>query len=175
MNRRKLTAWQRIFTTITLIVTMATFVLSVSAEAPISVALRRNMGSEYDNNMSGDWTLRAEGPSNIIFIAVFFNGSMKANASSNEISWNFQTENYEVGTYNITVIGWDAQGNQYQSDSIIRNFMKSNDALILGIIGGIAGLVGLIALIRYVRNKRKGPEPKIQKTDVSLTLDKDLL
>lgn len=175
MNRRKLTGLTRIFTIITLIVGVASFVLTVSAESPISVALRRNMGSEYDNNISGDWTLKAEGPTNLIFIAVYFNGTMQANASSNEISWNFQTENYEVGTYNITVIGWDEQGNQYQSDSIVRNFMESNDGVILGIIGGIAGVVGLIAIIQYVRKKRKGPEPKIQKTDVSLNLDKDLL
>lgn len=175
INWRNLRKSQPRITFVLMMISVSLFLPVVTAESLISVNFNRNMGSYYDNNMSGDWTIKAEGPANLTFIGIFFNTTMEANASSNEISFNFNTEKYNVGTYNITVIGYDAQGNQYQSESFIRNFVESNDALIFGIIGGIAGLVGMIALVQYIRKKRKGAEPQIQKSDVSLNLDKDLL
>jgi hypothetical protein len=159
-----------------LILNLSTMCFKVTAAEEISVGLSRDNGSENNGNISGTFTLKAKGTDIIVKIAAFFNDTQMAiNETGNILRFQFYTGDYAVAQFNITVKGWDANGNVYQK-TLIRNFEEPTPTwvIILIFIGiGIVVIIGII--IAYKRQKKQAKAPAPTKDDVKIDLDKELL
>ncbi len=123
-------------------------IIHASSDDKVSYNLTRNFGVGLGDNLFGEFTLKAKGDSSITHLTLYFNEEEVASSETNELKFSFVTVCYSTGDMNITLRGWDAQGNVFEY-SHMYNFLEPyiNTLIII--------LVVLLVLISIIIKYRK--------------------
>lgn len=148
--------------TLLAIVMMAMAPPQVAAQETLTFSLTRNFGTGLGSTIEGTFTLVGSGPEAIVGLIVYFNGAEVHEVTGNTISWQFVTSDYPSGPTNITLYGWDDEGESYVTSQQF-TFLAETSSNIITI--AILGFVVIVLLIRYVP-RFMGRGQKTSKSDL---------
>lgn len=92
-------------------------------EEVLSLIISRNYGAILGDKIEGNFTISGSGPDYISNLTLFFNEIQVAFEHGNQLTFQFDTNNYPLGLMNITLIGEDCKGNIYKK-VIFREFIS---------------------------------------------------
>jgi hypothetical protein len=144
-----------------------TFTSNGDANSSLSMSFQRNFGADTGTNkIRGQYTITGKGGSDIVLMTLFFNDVNVSSSVGNELKFKFDTTDFEVGLKNITLIGWDQAGNQYQKTEEY----TFTDATIPTLIAVGAIMLGAISIFfKYKKRKKNTTAPPIQKKDIEIS------
>jgi hypothetical protein len=144
---------------------------TVNAQNEIELHLTEIWGAENPQYIAGQYKITAKSTIPLILMKLYFNDEYIKNTTTDTLIFEFDTSEFEMGIMNMTVVGWDQAGNQYQN-SIIKTFGSTTPTItIIIIIGLIAGGIFTILILASRKKERKS----VNKEDISIDLDKNLL
>jgi uncharacterized C2H2 Zn-finger protein len=98
-----------------LLISMLTlvFITKVSAEPTISLSINRiGPGANIGSDMNGMFTVSAQVSSDVARVEFYLNGTLQANDTTAPFSWTADSNDYPLGSYNITGVAFDSTGHQ---------------------------------------------------------------
>ncbi len=157
------------------IISLQTTLIRGQNSEKLSISFKKNLGSNFGGNWSGDFTIKCAGDEDIVALELFFNGTQVASALSNFLEYRFHTEDFGDGIWNITLKGNDGSGVIYQT-TLLQNFLKPDIKIIsyILIITFVVTLIG-VGLYRDFKDKRKPKKtPEEIKKRIRIDIDNDL-
>jgi hypothetical protein len=142
-----------------LVICLITGLISASTVAlaaeSVSFTLRKSVGYKLGNDIQGDMTITGTGTAGIVKMELYFNTTLVDSSNSNSLAFNFNTGDYQLGAYIITLVGYDSSDTQYNSSQTFTFVSPSAGHTILVIVLGIsaAAIVGVVTW-RYLRKRR---------------------
>jgi hypothetical protein len=154
------------------------FVTTLSVNSLTFQLSRDNGYSGGNGDIQGQFSIHATSTSNMKIAQwfVYFNQLEVYNATGESLSWGFSTDTYELGAYNITVVGIDSQGEVYQGSKSVVFVEEPIWPYFILVGAAIIVVISLSAKYKQYRKKKQNPEgDKPKKEDISINLDKGLL
>jgi hypothetical protein len=143
-----------------LVICLITGIISVSTVAlaaeSVSFTLRKSVGYKLGNDIQGDMTITGTGTGGIVKMELYFNTTLVDSSNSDSLTFNFNTGNYKLGVYIITLVGYDSSDTQYNSSQTFTFVSPGAGNAILGITLGISAGVIVVAVAWRVLKKRRG-------------------
>jgi len=115
----------------------------------LNLHLRRDWGFGAGNRIQGNFTLIADGPTNLTQVNFMIDGEVVATDTEAPFEFKFKTSEYTPGQHTMTAEGILANGTNLESNSYIREFLTADAAMesTKDIILPILLVVGVISLI----------------------------
>ncbi|MHA1909023.1 MAG: hypothetical protein ACW98Y_17110 [Candidatus Thorarchaeota archaeon] len=143
--------------TFLLIATIAVSTTHVSAQDTLTFSLSRDFGTGLGSSIEGTFSIHGSGPEVIIGLIVYFNGVEVHQVSGNTIDWQFNTADYPAGETNITLYGWDDQGETYVASQHVTILSSTvGTAITIGIIALVVVLIVFRYVPRFLGSGKKG-------------------
>ena len=176
MSNKQKTAFIRIilhlvFLAILITIATSTPTITHAQEEPqLSISLLRNFGTAIGSNIKGTFTIRAQGTETLQSVTFYLDGAPMGTVTAAPFNLQFNTDAYPPGTHTITAVGTTSTAQEFQSNSITRNFLTPADN-IKGILLLVVPLILLIIAFRFVANwmTKRGHKtsPELAKIDGS--------
>lgn len=128
--------------------------LLANASPTFSLHLNRDWGSSFGNDIAGLFTLKAETSANTSYVEFYFDNQLQLNDTEAPFSWQFNTNNYNLGEHTLKAVAYDDAG-QNQTQEITPNFVEDNTNAILIITIIIAIIIITIAITVVVYRIKK--------------------
>jgi hypothetical protein len=122
----------------------------------VSFTLRKSVGYKLGNDIQGDMTITGTGTAGIVKMELYFNTTLVDSSNSNSLVFNFNTGDYQLGVYIITLVGYDSLDTQYNSSQTFTFVAPGAGNAILGITLGISAGVVVVAVAWRILKKRRG-------------------
>lgn len=133
-------------------------ILMAGATPTLSLDMNRDWGSAMGNDIAGRFTLKATASANASYVEFYLDNQFQLNDTSAPYSWQFNTNNYTLGTHTLKVVAYDNAG-QSQTQQLTPNFVEDNTNTILIVTTVIAVVVTAIAVsvsvYRIKKTKKK--------------------
>lgn len=113
-----------------------------SGEA-LRLRFRRNFGYSLGAQMQGTFTIRAEGPQGLERVAFLLDGEVIGQATEAPFSLSFNTRDYPEGIHQFSAIGYQANGQELQTETISRQFVATSAVTIV-----VIAIVALVIAFR---------------------------
>jgi hypothetical protein len=136
-------------------------VYSMCAAESVTLSLSRELGTALGSKIQGNFKAIGKGSAGIVRMEFLINGEIVAESDSNRLEYRFNTADFEIGDYNLTMIGYDALENAVQDTELVEFLSPSINIIIILII---VPIVGLSIWFKYIKPRRK----PVQKTDVGI-------
>ena len=121
----------------------------------VSFTLRKSVGYKLGNDIQGDMTITGTGTTGIVKMELYFNKTLVDSSNSNSLAFNFNTGDYQLGVYIITLVGYDSSDMQYNSSQTFTFVAPGTGSAILGIALGIsAAAIAGVVVWRYLKKRR---------------------
>jgi hypothetical protein len=146
-----------------------TYILNGSTTESIVLRLERDRTSGSSQNpqyIRGTFTIHANGPDDLVWIAVFFNESIQHNVTGNSLEFKFNTQFYPEGDYIIVAVGQNANGENITSSAMTLHFKQESSGPIWYILGALG--LGLICILLYQQKIAKNRNKKPSKSDIQI-------
>jgi len=116
---------------------------SAQEEAPLRLRLSRDIGSAFGARIQGTFTLKAEGAADLVQVVFLIDGQPIAEDNSAPFQTQFRTGNHEPGLHRLSAHGFTADGREYDSNELQREFLsgKESTRLTLIIVGALVVLI----------------------------------
>lgn len=123
-----------------------------SGDETLSLRFRRDFGYSLGSQMQGKYTIRAEGPEDLTRVEFLLDGQVIGEENDAPFSVSFDTGDYPEGIHRFSAVGYRANGQQLQSETISRQFVAGSGVTIVVI--AIAALVVLFRVVSYLLTRR---------------------
>ncbi len=128
-----------------------------TGDGGLSISFRRNFGIGLGDYVQGKFTVTGTAPDSIVNLSLTFNGEEVLYVEGNDLSFQFHTDDFPPGETDITLFGWDSEG-QIFSESEVVNILEPVWALIIGIVTGVIVVVAFFLKYgKYFRRKKGAP------------------
>jgi len=127
------------------------------ADESLSLSLRRNFGYSLGAQMQGTFSIRADGPADMIKVEFLLDGQVIGEDDNAPFSIGLNTRDYAEGVHSFAAIGTAADGKQLKSQSITRQFVATSATRIVVI--AIVALVIMFRLASYFLARRASGSP----------------
>ena len=142
--------------------------LPVSALAQseeLDLRLTRDFGYGAGGQIQGKFSLRVDGPADIVRVDFIIDGEMVHTITEAPFRYRFNTDDFPPGVHNMTAVGYLADGTEVKGPEFVRQFLSADDAksstmkivVPLLVIVGVATLVGALAPVLMMRGKEFKP------------------
>lgn len=135
-------------------------------EVPLLLRLSRDVGSAFGARIQGTFTLKATGPEDLVRVVFLIDGQPLAEDETAPFQIQFRTGNHEPGLHRLSARGIAADGRQYTSSELQREFLSGQESTRLTVIIVVALAVLIIGgrmLASRIANRgqRRVGEPAI--------------
>ncbi len=123
-------------------------------EESLSIRFRRNFGYSLGGQMQGRYTIRVEGPEDLVRVAFLLDGQVIGEDTEAPFSLAFNTGDYAEGIHRFSALGYKANGEELQSETISRQIVAGSGVAIAVI--ALVAVVTLFRLASYALARRSG-------------------
>ncbi len=125
--------------------------VSAQEETPeLKLGLRRDFGyGGFSNDIQGTFTISANGPDTLEEVQFYLDDTLMGTDSEAPFSLQFNTDNFEPGTHDLSAVGTLAGGDQVSSNVLTAEFLSGEEAQgkTLSIVVPILGVVLVFTLL----------------------------
>ncbi|MHA1613191.1 MAG: hypothetical protein ACTSYU_14140 [Promethearchaeota archaeon] len=174
MKLRKLVKFSSILLITIAVISVQLAPISGENSDKLSLSLSKNMGTAFQDKIEGDFTIRGSGDEDIMSLELYFNETQVANSTSNELTLRFNTNDYWIGDVNMTLKGFNENGDVFQY-SIYRVFLDPTigNYILIGV--GILVVVSVgFSLYKYTKDKKATKKTREEiKKGIRIDIDKN--
>ena len=102
--------------------------LAQQPEEELDISIRRDWGFGMGGTIQGRFTLRVDGPEDLVEVYYFLDGELMSAVTEDPFKLQFHTDDYPAGVHQIYAIGISSGGNEAQSQSLTLQFLSGEDA-----------------------------------------------
>ncbi|MCW4004403.1 MAG: hypothetical protein NWE95_10880 [Candidatus Bathyarchaeota archaeon] len=128
---------------------------SVAHATPsLSLSFYKDNGYGMGNDINGLWTINTNVSEDVVYLEFYLDDALQLNDTSAPFSWQFDTNNYELGLRMIKVVAFNSMGETATAEREA-NFVGFPLAFVVGIIAVIVVvmIVSLVVLLYRVRKQ----------------------
>lgn len=130
----------------------------VQANPTLSLSFYKDNGYSMGNDINGLWTINTDVSEDVLYVEFYIDDNLQLNDTSSPFSWQFDTNNYELGLRTIKVVAIDSVGKSAIAERK-PNFVGFPVAFVVGIISVIV-LVLVVSLVVLLHRVRKQDQRK---------------
>lgn len=148
-------------------------VVSAQEEFPLTIRLNRDFGygSFSGTDIQGLFSIRAEGPENLVQVEFYIDDQILGVATAPPFKLQFDTGSFSLGLHTISATGSTSDGQDLQSNRIVRQFVSANESyqaaikIIFPILGVIllAGIISWAIPSLFLRGKNQTLLPGVRR------------
>lgn len=97
-------------------------------ESALRLSLTKNFGSNLGASIQGTFTYRVSGPDDLVRVVFFMDGVEIGEDAEVPFRWQFNTNDYALGTHEMRAVGYTGNGRELQSNALQRQFVSSRDS-----------------------------------------------
>jgi hypothetical protein len=142
---------------------------AVQTSNPLTIRLRKDFGynSLTGEEIQGTFSILTAGPENLAQVAFYIDGKKVGEANAAPFKLQFNTGDYALGLHTISATGTTNDGQELQSNELVKKFVGANQGLqgamnillpILGIII-LAGVLAWAIPTLFMRGKTQSLPP----------------
>ena len=139
--------------------------VALAQDEELSLRLTRDFGYGAGAQIQGKFSLRVDGPDNVVKVDFIIDGETVHTATEPPYRYQFNTNEYAPGMHTMTAIGYKADGTPVHGAEFVRQFLSDDQAksstmkLIVPVlvIVGIATLLGALGPVLIRRGKEFKP------------------
>jgi hypothetical protein len=138
------------------------FSAALAQDESLNLSLSRDFGyGGFSGDIQGTFSLHASGPSTLIRVAFFIDGTPIGEATKAPFALQFKTDNYPLGTHSLYAIGYTADGKELQSPKISRIFVSASEGTqsiletVIPILVIVFGAMLLAAIVPILMGRKK--------------------
>jgi hypothetical protein len=155
----------KIFLIVTILVICLLPVSALAQSEELDLRLTRDFGYGAGGQIQGKFSLRVDGPADIVRVDFIIDGEVVNTATESPFHFRFDTDDFPPGVHTMTAVGYQVDGTAVKGPEFIRQFLSADEAksstmkiiVPLLIIVGIATLVGALAPALMMRGKEFKP------------------
>jgi hypothetical protein len=138
---------------------------ALAQDEKLDLRLTRDFGYGAGSQIQGKFSLRVNGPDDIVKVDFIIDGEVVHTATEPPFRYQFQTDAYPPGVHTMTAVGYKADGTPVYGTEFVRQFLSADEAksstmkiiIPILVIVGIATLVGALAPALMMRGKEFKP------------------
>ncbi len=124
---------------------------SAFAQARLTLHLERNFGFAWGDQIQGNFTLTAAGPTDLVHVTFLIDGRPMGEAAESPFEIRFHTGDYPLGRHTLAAEGATAGGDLVTADPVDLEFVSAEvgGQFVLRLMGPLLGLlaVGAVAAV----------------------------
>jgi hypothetical protein len=131
-------------------------------ETALTLSLSRDWGyGGFGGDIQGTFSLHASGPSSIVLVEFFLDGTKIGEDDQAPFALQFVTDNYPLGDHELYAVGHAADGSSLRSNSIRRTFVSASEGgqaawkIILPLLVVVFVAIGLAAAIPLLTGRKQ--------------------
>jgi hypothetical protein len=138
---------------------------ALAQDEELALRLTRDWGYGAGGQIQGNFSLRVNGPDDIVKVDFIIDGEIVHTVSEPPFRYQFHTNDFAPGVHSMTAVGYKADGAPVYGTEFVRQFLSADEAKsstmkiivpILAIVG-IVTLVGALAPALMMRGKEFKP------------------
>jgi len=133
--------------------------MALAQSAEINLNMSRDWGyGGLNSDIQGLFSLRVTGPTDLVRVEFFIDTIKIGDLDKAPFNLQFNTDDYPLGTHNLSAVGHSASGQTYNSNIISVNFVPPQSMMkfILPVLVVVVLVILLSALVPFLANRRKG-------------------
>jgi len=133
--------------------------MAIAQSTVLNLKKSRDWGyGGLNGDIQGLFSMRVTGPSDLVRVEFFIDASRIGELEKAPFNLQVNTDNYPLGTHQLSAIGHSASGQIYSSNVITANFVppQSTMKFILPVLGVVVLVILLSALVPFLINRTKG-------------------
>lgn len=131
----------------------------------LDLRLTRDFGYGAGGQIQGKFSLRVDGPADIIRVDFIIDGEVVHMITEAPFRFRFETDDFPPGVHTMTAVGYLVDGTEVKVPEFVRQFLSADDAksstmkiiVPLLVIVGVATLVGALAPALMMRGNEFKP------------------
>ena|SRR3990170_3112789 len=143
------------------VLVMALAQTAFAQEPELVLSISRDFGyGGFDNKIEGLFSLRAEGPADLVRVMFFIDEDLMTTLTEPPYQIQFSTNDYEPGEHGFYALGSTAAGLELRSNEVVRVFLTKEETgqqmigLIVPLLGGLAAVMGVVLLFTVVFGRK---------------------
>ncbi|HSB88575.1 MAG TPA: Ig-like domain-containing protein [Anaerolineales bacterium] len=115
------------------------------AQAALELDLDRNFGFAWGNQIQGSFTLRAEGPGDLVRVVFLLDGQILGEASKAPFEIPLHTGDFPLGSHTLTAQGETASGDRLTTEPLVAEFVSADvgPQFVLRMVGPLLALLAV--------------------------------
>lgn len=102
---------------------------AASAQSELALSIHRDFGyGGFDNRIEGLFSLRAEGPEDLVNVDFYIDDELIASVDQAPFRIQFSTNTYAPGEHDLYAIGLTSSGEELLSNTIVRVFLSKEES-----------------------------------------------
>jgi hypothetical protein len=97
-------------------------------EDALRLSLSRDFGSGFGTNIQGRFSMRVEGPDNLVRVVFMIDGEAVAEQTTAPFRYQFNTDTYPSGQHVLSATGYTTDNQELQSNQLTRNFLTGGES-----------------------------------------------
>ncbi|MFZ0547440.1 MAG: hypothetical protein WAM60_18485 [Candidatus Promineifilaceae bacterium] len=117
-------------------------------EPALKLSLSRDNGYGLGSQMQGHFSYRVTGPDNLVRVEYLMDGEVIGESTEQPFRFRFVTDNFELGSHQMSAVGYTADGQTLESNTIRGEFVSPQ--VTNKFLFGVIGFVVVIVLARFL-------------------------
>jgi hypothetical protein len=139
-------------------------VVPVSAQdtSPLILRLNRDFGySSGTGKIQGTFSMKVSGPDNLSRVEFQIDGNTIGEATASPFNLRFETGQFDLGVHTMRAIGYAADGQVWQSNEIVAEFVPASAAtetilkIVIPLFAVIAGIILITTIVPFLLGRGK--------------------
>ncbi len=96
--------------------------------AELTLRMSRDFGyGGFNNDIQGLFSMKVTGPADLARVVFYIDSTAIGEVTQAPFNLQFNTDNYPLGQHELYAVGYSSNGQQYQSNVIISNFVPASE------------------------------------------------
>jgi hypothetical protein len=134
-------------------------------EETLDLRLRRDWGYGAGGQVQGKFSLRVDGPDDIVKVEFIIDDEVVGTATEAPFRYQFNTDKFPPGVHTLTAVGYKADGTPVYGTEFVRQFLSAEQAhsstmkiiVPLLLVVGVISLAGILGPVLMGRGKEFKP------------------
>ena len=138
---------------------LSTFFAAYAQTDQLSLKMSRDFGyGGFNGDIQGLFSMHVTGPADLARVEFYIDQTKIGQVTQAPFNLQFSTDNYGLGSHQLSAIGYSAGGQEYRSNVITGNFVPKQASLkfILPVLGIVLVALALSSIVPFLGSRRKG-------------------